>query len=188
MKSPALDPAGLAKAIGQNRGPAPVHLWNPPFCGDIDIRILNDGSWLYQNSPIQRPAMVRLFSSVLRLDDDGHYYLVTPAEKVRIQVDDSPFAAQLLEVEGEGEAQQLYFITNTQERVLADEDHPLSVSIDPVSDEPRPRILCRSNLQALITRNVFYQLADLAVERNLENGSVTGVWSAGSFFPLEPVH
>jgi uncharacterized protein len=130
--------------------------------------------------------MVRLFSSVLRLDEDGFYYLVTPAEKVRIQVEDSPFAAQLLEVESAGSRQRLQFITNTGERILADAEHPISVSNDPVSGAPRPRLLCRSNLRALIARSVFYQLVDLAVEHEHKGGRVVGVWSAGTFFPLEP--
>ena len=190
MSNADFDPDGLARTIKQNRGPAPVHLWNPPFCGDIDMRIASDGSWHYQNSPITRPAMVKLFSSILRLDEDGHYYLVTPVEKVRIQVDDCPFVAQLLEVEGEGTDQQLWFITNTEERILADEDHRIEVSIDPATDAPHPRILCRSNLYALIARNVFYQLAELVEPQNgqsglgVQPGVQPGVWSAGRFFAL----
>jgi len=178
------DPDGLVQAIKQISGPAPVHLWNPPFCGDIDMRIASDGSWYYQSSPIRRAAMVKLFSSILRLEDDGCYYLVTPVEKVRIQVDECPFVAQLLEVEGKGKNQKLWFITNTEERILADSDHPIEVNIDTATDAPHPRILCRSNLYALIARNVFYQLAEL-VEQGFHNGqSVPGVWSADCFFAL----
>ena len=190
MNNPDFDPAGLVHSIKQVNGPAPVHLWNPPFCGDIDMRIGRDGTWYYQDSPINRPAMVKLFSSVLRLDPDGHYYLVTPVEKVRIRVDDCPFVAQLLEVEGEGESQQLCFITNTDERVLASAEHPITVAADPDTGAPHPRVLCRANLQALIARNVFYQLAELAVPRpgtatDRHNGhSEIGVWSAGTYFSL----
>jgi uncharacterized protein len=174
------NPEGLVQAIKQISGPAPVHLWNPPFCGDIEMRIASDGSWHYQNSPIRRSAMVKLFSSILRLEEDGRYYLVTPVEKVGIQVDDCPFVAQLLEVEGQGKDQKLWFITNTGDRVLADKDHPIEVSIDPITDAPHPRLLCRSNLYALIARNVFYQIADL-IERQPLNGE-PGIWSAGCFF------
>jgi hypothetical protein len=178
------DPDELVQTIRQNSGPAPVHLWNPPFCGDIDMRIASDGSWHYQNSPITRPAMVKLFSSILRLEDDGHYYLVTPVEKVRIRVDDCPFVAQLLEIEGKGKDQKLWFITNTKEKVLADQNHPIEVYIDPATDAPHPKLLCRSNLYALIARNVFYQLADLVEHGTLNGQSVPGVWSAGCFFAL----
>ncbi len=184
MNKVDFDPDGLVQAIKQTSGPAPVHLWNPPFCGDIDMRIASDGSWHYQNSPIRRAAMVKLFSSILRLDDDGHYYLVTPVEKVRIQVDDYPFVAQLLEVEGKGKDQKLWFITNTEERILADKDHPIEAGIDPASDVPHPRLLCRGNLYALIARNVFYQLAELLEQGPLNGPSVPGVWSAGCFFAL----
>ncbi len=184
MSQPSFDPENLAKAIRQSNGPAPVHLWDPPFCGDIDMRIARDGSWHYQGSPIGRQAMVKLFSSVLRLDDDGHYYLVTPVEKLRIQVEDCPFVAQLLEVEGSGREQKLWFTSNTDEKVLADADHPITVSVDPQDQEPHPRLLWRSNLQALISRSVFYQLVEIAETRELDGRSVLGVWSGGSFFSL----
>lgn len=181
------DPAGMAMAIKQVKGPAPVHLWNPPFCGDIDMRIAADGTWYYQNSPIRRPAMVRLFSSVLRLDPDGCYYLVTPVEKVRIRVDDCPFVAQLLEVEGSvaDGSQKLTFITNTEERILADSEHPILVDTPGQSKEPHPRILCRSNLYALISRNVYYQLAELVQQKRVNGRDITGVWSAGEFYALQ---
>mgnify|MGYP006191158677 CR=1 FL=1 len=181
--SKPFDPAALAQAIRQNRGPAPVHLWNPPFCGEIDMRIGSDGTWYYQDSPIQRPAMVKLFSSVLRLDEDQHYYLVTPAEKVRIRVDDFPLAAQLLEAEGRAEQQKLTFITNTDERIVADKEHPIIVDEDG-DGNPHPHLLCRTNLHALIARNVFYQLAELAEPGPWEGQEVMGVWSGGIFFRL----
>ncbi len=181
------DPAGMAKAISQVKGPAPVHLWDPPFCGDIDMRIAVDGTWYYQNSPIKRPAMVKLFSSVLRLDADGCYYLVTPVEKVRIRVDDCPFVAQLLEVEvsaANGD-QKLVFITNTDERILAGLEHPIVVDTQGELDAPHPRILCRTNLYALISRNVYYQLAELAQQQFIDGRKVVGVFSANEFFPLQ---
>jgi uncharacterized protein len=187
VNNSGFNPEGLIQSIRQTNGPAPVHLWNPPFCGDIDMRIASDGSWHYQNSPIQRAAMVKLFSSILRLEADGHYYLVTPVEKVRIQVDDCPFAAHLLEVEGSGHEQKLWFITNTEERILADIDHPIEVTTDPITSAPHPRLLCRSNLYALISRSVFYQLAELLEQRAQNGKEVAGVWSAGSFFALESI-
>lgn len=174
------NPDSLVRAIRQTRGPAPVHLWNPPFCGEIDMRIASDGTWYYQGSPIGRKAMVKLFSSVLRLDEDGCYYLVTPVEKVRIRVDDCPFAVVLMDVEGEGREQRLLFTTNTDEVVVAGPEHPLQLHSDPVSGEPHPLLLCRSNLQGLLSRNVFYQLVDLVVPE----GKESGVWSQGRFFAV----
>lgn len=176
-------PTDLLKQLPKKAGPAPVHLWNPAFCGDIDMRIARDGTWFYGGSPIGRKPMVRLFSSILRRDAD-RYYLVTPVEKVGIQVDDAPFIAVQLEVEGEGELQQLHFLTNVEERVTADATHPLRVAIHPANQEPAPYVLVRTNLEALLHRNVFYQLVDLAVVREIAGQAYLGVWSAGTFFPL----
>jgi hypothetical protein len=165
------------------KGPPPVHLWNPPFCGDLDMRIARDGSWYYLGTPISRPAMVRLFSSVIRRDGDD-YFLVTPVEKVGITVEDAPFVALSLQVEGAGEAQQLRFITNVDEEVVAGSDHPLRVEVDPVSGEPSPYLKVRANLEALVHRNVFYQLVDLAVPAEHDGEEWLGVWSGGQFFPI----
>lgn len=169
------------------KGLPPVHLWNPDFCGDIDMRIARDGTWFYQGTPIGRKPMVKLFSTILRRDGDD-YFLITPVEKVGIKVDDAPFIAVTLEVEGQGESQMLRFTTSVEETVSADADHPLRVTIDPVTEEPAPYILVRSNLDALIHRNVFYQLVELAVSRPIDGQNWLGVWSAGVFFPigLEP--
>ncbi|MFJ3466276.1 DUF1285 domain-containing protein [Pseudomonas sp. NPDC090201] len=177
----------LAQLPKTGKGLPPVHLWNPDFCGDIDMRITRDGTWFYLGTPIGRKPMVRLFSTIIRRDGDD-YFLITPVEKVGIKVDDAPFVAVLLQVEGAGESQVLTFTTNVDDQVQAGAEHPLRVSIDPATQEPAPYILVRSNLEALIHRNVFYQLVDLAVTRMIDGQRWLGVWSHGEFFPigLEP--
>lgn len=167
------------------KGLPPVHLWNPPFCGDIDMRIARDGSWFYMGTPIGRKPMVRLFSTILRRDGDA-YFLVTPVEKVGIRVDDAPFVAVELEVEGAGEAQQLRFRTNVEDQLMAGAEHPLRVELDAQTGEPAPYVHVRANLEALIHRNVFYQLVELAVPREIDGQAWLGVWSGGEFFPIAP--
>ncbi|WP_024694558.1 DUF1285 domain-containing protein [Pseudomonas syringae] len=177
----------LFAQIPKSKGLPPVHLWNPDFCGDIDMRIARDGTWYYQGTPIGRKPMVRLFSTILRRDGDD-YFLITPVEKVGIKVDDAPFVAVALDVTGEGETQVLRFVTNVEDETQAGVDHPLRVLIDPETQEPAPYIHVRSNLEALIHRNVFYQLVELAVTREIDGQRWLGVWSDGVFFPigLEP--
>lgn len=166
-------------------GLPPVDQWNPPFCGDIDMRIARDGSWFYLGTPIGRKPMVRLFSTILRRDGD-HYFLVTPVEKVGIQVDDAPFVAVDMTAEGQGEAQQLRFVTNVEDEVSAGEAHPLRFELDAQSGEPSPYLHVRANLEALIHRNVFYRLVELAVPREIDGEVWLGVWSGGVFFPIAP--
>ncbi|MDD2051117.1 DUF1285 domain-containing protein [Pseudomonas putida] len=173
----------LAQIPSSGKGLPPVHLWNPDFCGDIDMRIARDGTWYYLGTPIGRKPMVKLFSTIIRRDGDD-YFLVTPVEKVGIKVDDAPFVAVTLDVEGAGEQQVLYFNTNVEERVEAGPEHPLRVMLDPLTGEPAPYIHVRSNLEALIHRNVFYQLVELAVPRQIAGQSWLGVWSAGEFFAI----
>ncbi|TBV12014.1 DUF1285 domain-containing protein [Stutzerimonas kirkiae] len=168
---------------GARKGPAPVHLWNPAFCGDIDMRIARDGTWYYMGTPIGREAMVRLFSSIIRRDGDD-YFLVTPVEKVGIQVDDAPFVAIGLAVSGTGEQQVLSFVTQVGDQVQAGHEHPLRFDSDPLSGEPSPYVHVRANLEALILRSVFYQLAELAVAHEVDEVPWLGVWSAGVFFPI----
>lgn len=177
----------LAQIPKAEKGLPPVHLWNPDFCGDIDMRIARDGTWYYLGTPIGRKPMVKLFSTIIRRDGDL-YFLITPVEKVGIKVDDAPFVAVTLEVEGRGENQVLRFTTNVDEQVVAGAEQPLRVVIDPQTQEPAPYILVRNNLEALIHRNVFYQLVELAQTRTLEGQNWLGVWSSGTFFPigLEP--
>lgn len=181
MSKETFNPETFVREIPQNKGPAPVHLWDPPFCGDIDMRIASDGSWHYQGSPIRRPAMIRLFSSILRLDEDGHHYLVTPAEKLRIRVDDCPFVARLLEVTGSGRDSVLTFTLNTDEQLVAGPEHP--VSVDERDGEPHPRLTVRGGMQALLVRNVYYELVSIARPSDSDE-NLLGVWSQGEFFEL----
>jgi hypothetical protein len=164
------------------KGLPPVHLWNPPDCGDIDLRIAADGTWFYLGTPIGRPAMVRLFSTILRRDAE-RYVLVTPVEKVGIRVDDAPFLAVELAAEGAGEDQALNFRTNVGDWTEAGPEHTLRVTTDPRSGEPRPYVHVRGGLEALIARPVFYELVALAVPRE----GALGLWSRGRFFPLGPL-
>ncbi len=170
--------ASLQRDAAAGRGLPPVERWNPPHCGDIDIRIARDGTWYHQGTPFGRRELVRLFSTILRKDPDG-FHLVTPAEKMRIRVDDAPFVAVLLRVEGE----RLVFTTNVGDETIAGPDNPIRVETDSRTGEPSPYIHVRRGLEALIARSVFYQLADLAVPGA---GGVLGVWSDGVFFVLGP--
>lgn len=158
-----------------------------PFCGDFDIRIAADGTWFHQGSPIGRKPLVKLFSSVLRREEDGEYWLVTPVERGRVIVDDAPFTAVEFSVSGSGKAQSLQFRTNLDTWVELNSEHPLRVSIDDETNEPRPYILVRDRLEALVLRSVYYGLAELAVEETMEEGTRFGLWSNGSFFPLDGV-
>lgn len=173
----------LLGQIPKAQGLPPVHLWNPAFCGDIDMRIARDGTWYYLGTPIGRKPMVRLFSTILRRDEDK-WFLVTPVEKVGITVEDAPFVAVTLEVEGEGEDQRLHFTDNVENRFTAGPEHPLRVITDDVTGEPAPYITVRGNLDALIHRNVFYQLVDLAITREVNGQRLLGVWSDGEFYSL----
>ncbi len=169
----------------KRRAPAPVHLWNPPLSGEMDMRIARDGTWYHEGGPIKRLALVQLFSGILRHDDDGRYYLVTPVERWAIQVDDAPFVAVRLAVRGEGRGQVLVFTTNLEDEVEAGPEHPIRVSIEPETGEPSPYVRVRDNLEALIGRNVFYELADRAVEQDHNGRTALGVWSHGTFFPID---
>lgn len=168
----------------QDKKLPPVHLWEPEFCGDIDIRLARDGTWYYMGSPIGRKRMVKLFSTVLRRDEDGKHYLVTPVEKLGITVDDAPFVAVEANLYGEGEDQAIVFRTNVDDEVIADAEHPIRVEVDPATGEPSPYVLVRDRLEALIARSVFYQLVDAGVERQTGEGTRLGVWSKGVFFEI----
>jgi hypothetical protein len=175
----ALSLAEIATLAAEQRLP-PVDQWNPPHCGDSEMRIARDGTWYHQGAPITREAMVRLFSTILRREPDGGYVLVTPVEKLAIDVEDAPFLAVEVRVEGDGERTALTFRLNTGDLVIADTDHSLRMEMR--AGEPHPYLHVRRGLDALVTRSVFYELADLA----LANGShPAGVWSRGAFFPLE---
>ena len=152
----------------------------PETCGEIDIRIARDGTWFYHGSPIGRKPLVKLFASALRRNSDGSYWLVTPAERVRIRVDDAPFVAVALAAEGEGKSARLVFTTNVDDTVTAGKNNPIRVAFDPVTAEPAPYVTVRDGLEALIARPVYYELVALGETQ----GSSFGVWSDGTFFAL----
>jgi uncharacterized protein len=167
---------------------APAAGRRPPVdCGDLDMRIAGDGTWFYRGSPIGRLPLVKLFASVLRREADGRYWLVTPAERGRITVDDAPFVAVELTAEGKGREQSLIFRTNLDEIVTAGPEHPLRVEIA-ANGEPRPYIVVRPGaaapLEAVIARPVFYELVELANDEDIAGAMRFGVWSGGRFFEL----
>lgn len=163
----------------------PVHLWDPPFCGDLDMEIRRDGTWFYEGTPIGRKPLVRLFSTILKREDD-RYFLVTPVEKVGIRVEDAPFVAVDLEAAGEGERQVISFTTNVGDVVVAGPEHRIRVLRDE-ADEPSPYVHVRAGLDALIDRKSFYRLVDLGEAHRVEGTDWFGVWSQGVFFPIIPV-
>ncbi|MBT9384024.1 DUF1285 domain-containing protein [Pseudooceanicola sp. CBS1P-1] len=171
----------------KGRGLPPVHSWNPPFCGDLDMRIARDGTWFYQGTPIGRPEMVRLFSTILRRDGDA-YFLVTPVEKVGLTVEDAPFVAVDFEVSHQGPDQVLTFVTNVGDSAGAGSDHPLRVTRDPDTGEPAPYVLVRDRLEALIDRKSFYRLVELGTTEAHEGADWFGIRSGGQFFPIIPAN
>ncbi|AII85681.1 hypothetical protein DUF1285 [Planktomarina temperata RCA23] len=173
--------AASVSAATRGKGLPPVHLWNPPFCGDLDIRIARDGTWFYLGTPIGRPALVKLFSSILK-KEAGKYYLVTPVEKVGIQVDDAPFVA----VDVDHRDGDLHFTTQVGDTMIAGPDHPIRVERDPETGEPSPYVLVRSNLEALIDRKSFYRLVDLGLHEIWKGESWFGLRSQSTFFPVIP--
>ncbi len=178
---------GLAASVqaATRKGRPPVHLWNPPFCGELDIRIARDGTWYYLGTPFTRLPLVNLFSSILRAEN-GRYVLVTPVEKVGIQVDDLPLHAVDFTVTGTGRDQAITFLTRTEDEAVAGPDHPLLVPRDEATGEPAPQILIRPGLAARIDRKSFYRLVDLGVHAPHDGQSWFGVWSQGVFFPMIP--
>lgn len=174
-----VNPQELLAQITQKKLP-PVDQWHPEHCGDIDIRIARDGTWYHEGSAIRRQRLVALFSTVLRRDPDGEFYLVTPVEKLRIQVDDAPFLATGLDAAGDGNEQVIAFTTNVGEQVVADKEHPIRVAIDSATQEPSPYFLVRDGLEARINRPTFYHLVELCHE---ERGRLL-VWSRGACFDL----
>jgi uncharacterized protein len=169
-----------AKAA-KTRGLPPLEKWNPPFCGDLDMHIRRDGTWFYQGTPIGRPELVKLFSTILWREGDK-YFLVTPVEKVGLTVEDAPFVAVDFEAERKGRSQNLRFTTNLGDDALAGPDHPIRVERDPETGEPAPYVLIRRNLEALIDRKSFYRLVDIGVHHE----GWFGLWSGGVFFGIIP--
>jgi hypothetical protein len=160
-----------------------VEKWDPPYCGDIGMTIRRDGTWLYQGSPIGRIALVKLFASVLRKDDDGRTYLVTPAEKVDVAVEDAPFLAVEMAVAGAGRDQRLTFRTNLDDVVRVDADHPLRFATSGPDGGLKPYVLVRGRLEALATRAVYAELVELAVGDD-DGGDAVGVWSGGEWWGM----
>ncbi len=161
-----------------------MHLWDPPFCGDIDLRITKDGTWVHEGTPIRRQAMVKLFASVLKRENDTDYFLVTPVEKVGIQVEDCPFFVAEMDVSGAGQDQILRFKTTTEETVEAGLDHKLMMGTAK-DGEPHPTLHIRSSLNGLINRAVFYRLVEMASEKIIDGTPKLGVWSNGVFFEFD---
>lgn len=174
----------IARAARAGKGAAPVERWNPPFCGDLDMEIRADGSWWYMGTPIGRMPLVQLFSSVLRKDEDGETYLVTPVEKVSIRVVDAHFLAVELATSGEGDAQKLTFRTNVGDVVEAGPDHPLRFIEDAETGGMKPYLHVRGRLQALVTRSMTYELLALGEEMDIEGQAMLGVHSGGIVFPI----
>ncbi len=184
MKPSADGIAAAARKAGK-KGLPPVHLWNPPFCGDLDMRIARDGTWYYLGTPIGRIELVRLFSTILRKDGDD-YFLVTPVEKVGITVDDAPFVAVDFDIRNPGPDQTLTFTTNVGDTATAGPANPIRVERDPQTGEPAPYILIRANLQALIDRKSFYRLVDVGSHEIHAGERWFGIRSSGRFFPIIP--
>jgi hypothetical protein len=177
--------ARLTEALGseaKRKGPPPVERWNPAYCGEIDMRISADGTWHYMGSPITRPALVKLFSTVLRKDPE-RYVLVTPVERVGITVEDAPFLAVEMAVEGEGESRQIAFRTNVDDLVQVGPDHPLRFEQD-ATGGVKPYVKVRGELWALVTRSLALDLIALGEEKDVEAAATFGVMAGGTFFPI----
>ena len=171
----------------KKKGIPPVEKWNPPFCGEIDMHILRNGKWNYMGSEVKRPAMIKLFSNIVRLDDDGHYYLVTPVEKVRIKVDDVPFVAVSMKKIKEEGVNCLSFTTNVQDEVTLSKENPIEIVIND-NDEPSPYITIRKNLKALISRSVYYDLINMAEEEIIDDKKFLVIKSNNTLFKLYEIN
>ena len=179
--TPSAESLAAAARAAKKGGLPPVHLWNPPFCGDLDMRIARDGTWFYLGTPIGRVELVKLFSTILRRDGDD-YFLVTPVEKVGITVEDAPFVAVDFNRVDDG----LVFETNVGDFFTAGPEHPIRVVRDPQTGEPSPYVLVRTNLEALIDRKSFYRLVDEGEEADVDGVRWFGVRSKGAFFGIIP--
>ena len=176
--------AGVAREAWR-KGAPPVHLWNPPFCGDLDMRIATDGTWFYLKTPIGRAALVKLFASVLKREGD-RYFLVTPVEKCGIVVEDAPFLAVELKVERDGGGQVLHFRTNVDDWVACGREHALRFEPEPETGGLKPYLHVRRDLWAKVTRALFYDLVELGEERDIGGQRMFGVASSGEFFAMAP--
>src|SRR5882757_6460500 len=175
--------SGAREAV--RKGPPPVHLWNPPFCGDLDMRIGADGTWYYLKTPIGRPALVQLFASVLKREAE-RYFLVTPVEKCGIAVDDAPFVAVELRVDEPGPRQTLHFRTNVDDWVACGAEHALRFEPEPETGGLKPYLHVRRDLWALVKRALFYDLVEHGEERDSHGVAMFGIVSAGAFCAMAP--
>ena len=184
LAKPGSDLAALLNGIDGSIAPRPVESWNPPECPPIGLKIRRDGVWLYQESPINRSALVRLFASILRKDSDGKTYLVTPVEKIQVEVEDAPFLAVEMSVSGEGSSQVLKLRTNTDDIVTIDSGHPLRFLRRDSGGGLKPYVTVRGRLEALLTRAVYADLAELAVQHSDSAENTFGVWSSGIWWKI----
>lgn len=180
------NPADILRQISQYQDEElpPVHLWNPPLCKNVEMRIDREGRWFFMNSPIGRKRMVKLFSKVLRLDDDGEYYLVTPVEKIRIEVEERPFLIIDYQIIEDNEDQIIVFETNTGEKFILDDDHPIVFKTNSETGEPKPYVRVRSNLEGIISRNIFYKLIDLSTKKEIEGNQIFVINSNNQEFTI----
>ncbi|MBB4301212.1 hypothetical protein GGD81_000227 [Rhodobium orientis] len=176
----------VRRAGGLKGGKPPIENWNPPDCGPIDMRIAADGTWFYMGTPIGRQPLVELFASVLRREENEEYYLVTPVEKIVIEVEDAPFVAVEMHSDGDGEGQTITLRTNVGDVVVAGPEHPLRFAVEEGTGGVKPYILVRGRLEALFARPLLYQLVDLGTTRDVDGAAHFGVWSGGTFFPILP--
>jgi uncharacterized protein len=170
---------------GRTAGAPPIELWNPPFCGDLDMRIAADGTWFYLKTPIGRPALVKLFASVLKREGDN-YYLVTPVEKCGIRVEDAPFLAVEMNVEDGADGHVLNFRTNVDDWIACGPQHRLRFESEADTGGLKPYLHVRRDLWAKVTRALFFDLVELGEERDVEGMAMFGVSSMGEFFPMAP--
>ncbi|MGU3540126.1 DUF1285 domain-containing protein [Methylobacterium sp. A54F] len=182
---PTLSRLGAALGGLPKRGPPPVEAWNPPYCGEIDMRIAADGTWFHDGAPIRRPALVKLFASILRREPDGRIVLVTPVESVGITVEDAPFVAVEMAVDGEGDGRRIAFRTNVDDLISVGPDHALRFSED-AGGGLRPYLHVRRDLWALVSRPLTFDLVELGEERELDGARWFGVAAGGAFHRIAP--
>jgi len=175
-----------AKENSDGSGLPPVHLWEPEYCGEMDMVIRSDGTWWHEGGQLTRAPLVKLFASILRKDDDGETYLVTPVEKIKIKVERGHFLATRVDIEGEGQDQRVFFTTNLGDTIEVGPERPLRVETNPETLEPSPFVNARGNLDAALSRPVFYELVEHAVERETQDGPQLGIYALGTFYPLGP--
>src|SRR6056300_144679 len=183
--TPTAEGLAASARAATKKGLPPVHLWNPPHCGDLDMRIARDGTWFYLGTPTGRKELVRLFSTILRKDADK-YFLVTPVEKVGITVDDAPFVAMDFMVKNAGPDQEICFETHVGDFTTANSENPIRVMRDPQTDEPAPYVHVRAGLEALIDRKSFYRLIEIGTHDTHQGESWFGLRSGRQFFPIVP--